>query len=652
MDGHDVPPRRVRFGVFDVDFASGDVRKRGVRVRLQPQPLRVLELLVGRPGQVVSRDELRERLWPSDTFVDFDHGLNKAVNRLREILGDSADSPRFIETLPKRGYRFIASVDPVVSDDESARPADVEPRTTRPDEARAAVVETPPPAVSAPSRLRGWMALAAGAAVIAVGWLAIPSRAPDPAPGSGRVLLAVLPFANIAGTPDQDYFCDGMTEEMILQLSALRPERLGVIARTSAMHYKGTQKRIDEIARELGVEYLLEGTVRRSGPRVRITARLVRRDDQTPLWSDSVERDLASVLELQREVARRIAASLAVELLPDAAGPVPAPPPDAYEAFLKGRHAWNTRTPAGLEVALTQLEGAVAAAPRYVPAQAALADALNVLPWYGLRGPRDAYPRAMDIARAALTVDDRSAAAHTALAYAYHYYEWDWDAAEREYALALRLNPNYAQARQWLAAHHAEMGRFDLALQEEREAQVLDPQSLVISAAIGWIHYLGRRYPEADAQLRATLARDPAFVPAHLWLGQTLEAMGRPREAIARYLDVRRLAGQAPTGLGELARGYALAGERAAATRLLDELTAVARTRYVEADLFARIHEALDDPDTAIDWLDRGLTERAAKMVMIGVDPQFDRLRAHPRFQAIVTRLGVPAGAASSGARR
>jgi TolB-like protein/DNA-binding winged helix-turn-helix (wHTH) protein/tetratricopeptide (TPR) repeat protein len=625
----------MRFGVFQVDLRSGELHKRGVRMRLQQQPFRVLELLLERPGEVVLREELRRRLWPSDTWVDFDHGLNKAVNKLRETLGDSAENPRFVETLAKRGYRFVAPVE-VVADETAAPPAPAPPPP---------VVE-PAVVVAAPARSNVWTGYI-GSAVLLLGLVAgyaLWARVP-PTRAITRTMVAVLPFANIAGNPDDDYLSDGMTEEIILQVGRLSPSRLGVIARTSSMHYKGSAKRVDEIARELGVQYVVEGTVRRSSDGVRIGARLVRSTDQTPLWGESYERDVADIVHIQSDVARRIASSLAIELVPEStAGGAPPPKahPEAYEAFLKGRYYWNRRAPSDLERAVTLLEEAAAKDARYAPAFASLADALNVPPWYGLRLPREAYPQSKEAARRALALDDTSAAAHTALAYAFHYYDWSWADAEREYHRALQLNPNYAQAHQWLAAHYAELGRIDEALEEIDRARRLDPRSAIISAAIGWINYLGRRYGAAVEQLDRTLEVNPDFVPARLWLGQTLEALGRPHDAIEHYLRVRAVAGVAPTGLGELARGYAAAGRTAEARQALSTLMNIAQTRYVEADLLARAYEALGERDLALEWLERGLEERAVKMVLIGVDPQFDRLRGDARFRNLVRRLHLP----------
>ena len=391
--------------------------------------------------------------------------------------------------------------------------------------------------------------------------------------------------------------------------------------------------------------YLLEGTVRRSGARVRIGARLVETKNQTPLWAETYERDAADIFDIQSDVAKRIADSLALELLPgsaDVSAPAPLGRADVYDAYLKGRYYWNRRTPVDLERAVGLLVQATEADPTYVPAATALADALNVLPWYGLRAPRDAYPRSKEVAGRALVLDKSSAAAHTALAYAYHYFDWNWPEAEREYALALALNPNYAQAHQWLAAHYAELGRIDEALVTMQRAEQLDPRSLIIQAAIGWINYLGRRHDRAINQLRRTLEIEPDFIPARLWLAQSLEAAGRPHEAIEHTARVRQLSSLAPTGLGELARSYAAAGRTTEAHDALTALLTIARARYVEADLVARVYAALGEQDRAIDWLERGFDERAVKMVLIGVDPQFDRLRANPRFENLLKRLNLP----------
>ncbi len=637
----DARPSRVavvQFGVFQLDRQAGELYKRGVKIRLQQQPHKVLELLLDRPGEVVSREDFRERLWPSDTWVDFDQGLNKAVNKLREALGDTADSPRFIETLAKRGYRFIAPVQ-LADAHEAIEPASPLLAAAAPP-APAQAPAAPLPASETSSAHRGrWLLAAVVSTGVALAWLLLWPRAPVEA---ARVMLAVLPFDNLEADAEQDYFSDGMTEEIIQQLGRVNPARLGVIARTSSMHYKGSPKRVDEIARELSVQYVLEGVVRRSSQRIRISARLVRGVDQTSLWSDSYERATADVIDLQTEVGRRIAEALAVEF---AAAPAPALSASGgvgastYDSYLRGRYYWNRRGPSDLEHAVALLEESVAGAPGYVGAAAALSDALNVLPWYGLRQPRETYQRSKVVAQRALTLDDGSAAAHTALAYVHHYFDWDWAAAEREYRRGLAINPSYAQAHQWLAALHAERGRTDAALAEMRTAERLDPHSLIIPAAIGWIQYLGREFGPAVTQLRQTIASDPDFVPARLWLGQALEASGRPNEAVEQYLAVRRSAGAGPTGLGELARGLALSGQPVRARAELATLLVMAKTRYVEADLVARVYAALGEDDLALTWLERGLAERATKMTLLEVDPQYDRLRGNVAFAALLARV-------------
>lgn len=629
--------RVVRFGVFEVDLHTRELRKRGVKLHLQQQPFQVLEALVERPGELVSRDDLRRRLWPSDTWVDFDQGLNKAVNKLREALDDSAESPRYIETLAKRGYRFIAAV---TSAAPPVPPLTSSPADPRPDTGLAMRNRDD----IAKHRLAYGAGLLVVAAALAVAILSFAPAMFGPGPAS-RAMLVILPFTNLEGNPEQDYFSDGITDEVISHVGRLRPDRLGVIARTSSMQYKSSSKRVRDIARELAVQYVVEGTVRRSGPRIRISARLIRGADETPLWSDSYESNMVEILDVQSDVARRIAHALAIELLA-ATDPsrtaASRPGADAYDRYLKGRYYWNRRGPTDLAQAVTLLESVVSQEPDYAPALVALADALNVLPWYGLSPPRQAYPRSKEMARRALALDEQSSAAHTALAYSYHYYDWNWSDAEREYQRALALNPSDAQAHQWLGAHYAELGRTDDALAEMRRAEQVDPRSQIIQAAIGWINYLGRRFDAAIAQLQQVLANDPDFVPARLWLGQALEATGRPHDAIQHYLHVTRLAGDGPTGLGELARGYAAAGRAPEARAAVSRLIELARTRYVEADLIARVFVALNEPEPALDWLERGFETRAPKMVQLAVDPAFDSLRDQPRFQDLVQRLNLP----------
>lgn len=435
----------VRFGAFEADLESRELRKAGARVRLQDQPFQILMALLERPGALVSRTSLRQRLWPAGTFVDFEHGLNAAVKRLRTALGDIADNPRFVETMHRRGYRFVAPVETL----GAPRPSGNTPVT------------------------------------------AATSTAPH---ADERVRVAVLPFVNLSDDPDQEYFSDGLTEEMIAQLGRVRPDRLGVIARTSAARFKRSGRRIDEIGRELGVAYVVEGSVRQNGRRVRITARLVDARDETYLWTDTYDRDLADWLALQAEVAIEIARALAVELVPPqtpGAGPCCTGQIEAYRAYLKGRFHWNQLSFAGSRRALEHYEQALALDPEFARAHAALARAKVRLVEYWDRPARETLEDARSSAKKALSLDPTLSWGHLALASIGKRVDWDWQAAEMHYQEALRLSPN-------CEAVHYLYGRFLAAMSRPAEARALaerateiDPLCLVVTSSQAWVQYVG-----------------------------------------------------------------------------------------------------------------------------------------------------------------
>ncbi|HYO15209.1 MAG TPA: winged helix-turn-helix domain-containing protein, partial [Thermoanaerobaculia bacterium] len=434
----------MRFGLLELAPDTGELRKGGRPVRLQPQPARVLAVLAGRAGELVTREELHREVWGEGTHVDLDQGINFCIRQIRAALGDSAEAPVYIETVPRRGYRFLAPV-------EDASPAPGGPPPS------------PPPV---PARRR--LPRSAVSAVLLLLALALtlfaaaragrpPSKSPE-----GRAMLAVLPFEDLSGEPGAEHWSDGLTEELISQLGRIDPGRLGVIARTSSMRYKGTREPVDRIGRELGVDYILEGSVRRSGERWRITAQLIEVRDQTHLWAESYDREAADVLAVQREVSERVARALALELLPGRAAAAPPVPPAAREAFLKGRYLLNKRdrTAAETEKSVSLFEQAVAAAPSHAAAWAGLADALAALP----RPPRQIVPRARAAALRALEIDPGLAVAHYRLAGIHLYYDWDWEAARREYERALELDPGYATAHHSFAAYFSILGRHDEAL--------------------------------------------------------------------------------------------------------------------------------------------------------------------------------------------
>ncbi|HMK28538.1 MAG TPA: tetratricopeptide repeat protein [Terriglobales bacterium] len=571
----------IRFGVFEVNLRAGELRKKGVKIKLQEQPFQVLTALLEQAGDVVARDELRRRIWPAETFVDFDHGLNKAINKLREALGDSAVTPRYIETLSRRGYRFIYPLINTVGHSSE---------------------------LSEPCKIR----------------------------------LAVLPFENL-GDPEQDYFSDGMTEEMIAQLGTLKPQRLGVIARTSAMQYKRTCKSIGQIAEELGVDYVLEGTVRRSGPRVRITAKLIQAVDQTHLWAETYEREASDVMAIQNEVAQKIGQSLACELLPESEAAPDRPrvvPPLAHEAYLRGRFHWNQRSEKSLKQAIESFEEALKQDPNYALAYAGLADCYAYLSWFGTMPPRQVAPKAKQAAHNALAIDDRLPEAHTSLGLMRFWYDWNWPNAEKEFQRAIELNPNYPAAHHWYGSFLCAMGRLIEAAIEQQRAQELDPLSLAVAKTAGDSHYFGRRYDQAIQRFEAVLARDPKFVPAHFDLGRARLLCGMHHQAIAAFERAHQLSGGREV-LPFLAHAHASAGNTGEARRLLREVLDTASGQCPAPPAIALVYLGLGDSETALDWLEKGFEERSCWMIFLGVEPAYDRLATHPRFRRLLTRLNL-----------
>src|SRR5438445_5940532 len=495
----------LRFGVFDVDPESGELRKCGVEINLPPQPAEVLGLLATSAGQLATREELRQQVWVKETFVDFEHGLNSCIKQIRAALDDHPESPRYIETRPRRGYRFIAPVQEVAA---------------RPVTPGAPSEGLPTTALRIRPRRYSIAIVALVLALFATGYFArfAPTRHAL-SPGD-KIMLAVLPFENLTGDPRQEYLSDGLTEEMITQLGRMHPERLGVIARTSAMQYKKTQKGMDQIGRELGVAYVLEGSLRRAGDHVRVSAQLIQVRDQTHLWAESYERDLRDILVLQSDVAQAIAREIALTLSPQqqarmaSARPID---PRAYELYSKGRYFWNKRSEVGYTRAIQYFQQAIARDSEYAPAYAGLADAYALLgSMPNVELPRsEAMPRARTAAIKALTLDEGLAEAHTSLAFVQMHFDWDWPAAEREFTRALQLNPGDPPAPHWYAFWLLAHGRAEEALQEVRAAQRLDPLSLIINTDVGEMLYYGRRHDEAIEQGRRALELDSAFALAH-----------------------------------------------------------------------------------------------------------------------------------------
>jgi len=596
------------FGRFRVDPAEKVLLADGQPVSLTPKAFETLLALVENSGHILEKDELLKRVWPN-TFVE-EGTLVQNIATLRKALGEGPDQSSYIETVPRRGYRFSAAVERIEA---------------------GAVLEKPQPVV----RRRVIALVATGAVLFAAGWLVRERVWPRNGP-QGKTVLAVLPFVNLSGDPGEDYFSNGLTEEMITQLGALEPARLGVIARTSAMQYKDTKKDARQIGRELGVDYIMEGSVRREGGRVRITAQLIQTKDQTHLWARTYDRNLRDILSLQSDVAGAIAREIALRLTPASSARLASAAPldaQAYELYLKGRYSWNKRTKAGFLQAIDYFNQAIARAPNYAKAHAGLADA------YALLGSvpnaeisrSEAMPRAKASALRALELDDSLAEAHTSLAFVLMQYEWDWPGAEREFRRALQLNPNYATAHQWYGLWFMAHGRFDEALEEERLAQAADPLSTIIETdTCQFLAYAGRE-DGAIRHAQRALVLDPGFSLAHLYLAEAYDGKQNYPAALAELqgLDPKD---EGTWGISMLSRTYALAGQRDKAEATLQTLLDSAGQRDDLGMVLAQDYAALGKQEPAFAWLEKAYRNHEGGLILLGVLPAFRPLRSDPRF--------------------
>jgi TolB-like protein/Flp pilus assembly protein TadD len=564
----------TRFGIFEADFRAGELRKRGVKIKLQEQPLQVLHMLLQHPGEVVTREALRQKIWPADTFVDFEQGLYNAVKRLRGALKDSADKPRFIETLSRHGYRFIGTIDETVRKIDS---------------------------------------------------------------------LAVLPLENLSRDPEEDYFAEGLTEALIITLAKI--DELRVASRTSAMQYKGVRKPLPEIARELGVDAIVEGTVLRANDRVRITAQLVDAIRETHLWAESYERSLSDVLALQADVAEAIARQVQVKLTPrERARLLHVHPvnPEAYEAYLKGRYHWNRRSGEGLQKGIHWFRQAIAKDPVYAAAYAGLADCLSVLGMWGFVHPDEGCGKAKALAKKAVELEPGLAEAHASLAFATMFYDYDFVTAEREFERSIELNPRYATAYQWLGFYLGMIGRFDEGYTKVQRAIRLDPLSGMIQATLGYLYGCARRYGEAIDQFEKALELDPAFALGHWGLGIVCLFNSLHARAISLLREGVQLSQRSPSLLAGLGHVCAAAGHVEEACSILEQLKQLSKQQYVMPYYVARICAALSDKEEAFILLDTAYRERAPWMVTLKTDPSFDNLHSDPRFEDLLRRMNFP----------
>ncbi len=627
-------PSVLRFGVFDLDPKSGELCRAGVHVKLPPQPFKVLVLLASRAGELITREEIRQVIWGDETFVDFEQGLNFCINQIRTALSDDAETPRYIETLPRRGYRFIAPVEEL-HPTRSGAATGVSPHT----EPYSAVAGQR----AIPRHHQRFIAVALAGILLLVSYFGWQRFHPAPPP-AGKVMLAVLPFENLTGDTGQDYFSDGLTEEMITQLGRMHAERLGVIARTSAMQYKQTKKSTAQIGRELGVDYILEGSVRRVGDHVRISAQLIHVSDQTHLWADSYEGDLRDILVLQSAVAQVIARQIEIKLTPEQQARLARSRtvnPQAYEAYLKGRYFWNKRTEEGYKEAIVYFREALERDPAYAQAYAGLADAYALLSeGYGM--PRiEAVAKARAAALKALELDGTLAEAHASLALIRMHFDWDWLGAQKEFRQAIELNPGYATAHHWYAYSLLATGLTEEALQEIQRAEESDPLSLIIKKDEAEILYFGRHYDEAIVQARKTLEMDPNFALAHRVIGWALLQKGKYAQALAELQEGLRRDPRRVDILPSLAYAYARAGRAADARRTLAQ-SQLKDPNSVGLEVVA-VHVALGEKDAAFALLEKGFAQHSGLAVFLRTAPEFDPLRSDPRFNDLLRRTGLPA---------
>jgi TolB-like protein/DNA-binding winged helix-turn-helix (wHTH) protein/Tfp pilus assembly protein PilF len=651
--------RIVRFGVFEADLKACELRKHGFRVKLAEQPFQVLAMLLERPGEIITREELRDRLWPRDTFVDFDHGLNNAVMRVREVLLDSSDHPRYVETVPRRGYRFVAPVEDVAVPAAAPRTTDAEsdsavgPTSLEASAAVASPIGERVPWWTIPQR---WLAsprnIALAVVILAGSAVLLTFTIRNHRSGADRkavltrsTSLVVLPLENLSEDKDQDYFADGMTDELIANLAKIRS--LHVISRSTAMAYKGTRKPLSEIARELKVDAVVEGTVMRVGNRVRITAELVQVSTDHHLWADTYESQMGDVLALQNRVSAAIVNEIRINLTPEdreRLAKTPAVTPEAYENYLKGLYYWNKRSDENLTRAIAYFERATKLDPQYALAYAGLSDCYAIISAeiFGTMPASEAAPKAKAAALRALELDPTLAEAQTSLATVKFNSDWDWSGASEGFERAIGLNPSYATAYQRYSLYLIAMDRTQDSFAQIQKARELDPLSLSINFSLGWRLYMARQYDAAIAQLKDTLEMDPSYELPHLVVGQAYEQKQDFAMAIPELQKAVELSHGTPLMVSALAHAYARSGKRVEAEKLLAQLKAKSMSEYVSPYYFGIVCVGLGRNEQAMDWLEKAFADRSNGLVFMIVEPELDSLRASSRFIALQQKLRFP----------
>ncbi len=572
-----------------MDLDAGELYKDGQKIRLQPQPFKVLAMLVTRAGEAVTRAAIEKQIWGDGTHVDFEVGLNYCIRQIRLALDDDAETPRYIETLSKRGYRFLTRVEQVD--------------------------------VGQPDRAQ-------------------------------RLMLAVIPFGNLTGDSQQEYLADGMTEELIMQLGRISPTQLRVIAFTTAKQYKHTPKGIDQIGQELKVDYILEGSIRRARDRVRIAAQLIQVSDQCHLWSEAYNRTLDDIITIQTDVAERVAHSLMLELLPRRKAEIAkASTRDsvAYEAYLKGRYYWDKRKEDAFWMALKYFQTAIEREPDYALAYVGMADVYGIAAYYSSLPPKQANEKLQAAIGKALELDPNFAEAYSTRAWGKLIFDWDFAGAEKIFKHALDLNPNHVNGHEWYALCLTAMSRFDEALDRIALALELDPLSLVVNSIKGWILYLARRYRESADQLISTIELDGSFALARYHLGVAYIYLGQYKDAVAQFTKAVEVSNENPAAIAGFAAAVGLAGDIRRANKVLGELEELATRRYVDPYYIAVTHLALGNKAQSFPWLEKAFEDRSPRLSKVNVDPAFDSVRPDARFTKLLRRYGLKEAAGHAG---
>ena len=613
----------VRFADFEVDLRSRELRRNGAKIALQEQPLQVLAVLLEHAANVVTREELREHLWPSDTFVDFDNSLNTAINKIREALGDSTGDPHFVETMPRRGYRFIA---PLLKDGIDAKKA-----------AQAHPAVQPP----RPDGRNIRRMVLFGAALTAALLLGLLFWKPVWRPRANHIgSLAVLPLQDLSPGPEQEYFADGMTEALTTDLGKL--SALRVISRTSVMQYKSTRKSLQEIAQELKVDAILEGTVARSGNRVRITANLVQASPERHLWAETYESEIGDILTVQTTVAQAIAREIQVKLTPQEQKMLTTVRPvnsKALDLTLRGNYASSVGRAEALEQAGAYFQRAIEEDPTYAPAYSGLAASYTWVP--GRSSAHELMPKAKQAALKAIELDDSLPDAHIALARVELWYDWNWTGAEREFKRAIELNPNYADAHSNYARELVVLGRTEEALVEARRAIELAPLAFYDDYPI-WVFILAHRYDLALERADAAMQNRPDWVWGHYNLAQIYEQTGRSNDAVQEFLKADELFGTDPKLIGQLKEAFARSGPRGYWSRTLERYRKSGGSYHASPGMVAAVCARMGNKQCVFEWLEKGFEERDDLMINLKVEPIFDSLHSDPHFQDLVRRVGLP----------